>query len=348
MEPRDRAPSTLRSKVGSSLKDWLKGDIQVYKYRRFVFWRLPSVALVIGSALSAQVLWGAGQLTNEKALATVKQCISNNGAPRVLGVQDNQNGAVADVQFTNFQTRNNIIGNLTEVARADFAHYNDGRWVLRTISFGISWEVTCNTAVVSSSPGSAPSAALTVELVKAAGSGNSEQVKALLASGADPNGAIENGNRPLLAASRKGDLATIEALLAKGANVNIQGSNGETPLFEAAGGGELPAIKLLLARRADPNKAATDGSTPLLNASGKPAILEALLANGANANVKGPFGSTALIIATFEGQTADVRVLLAHGADVNIKNQDGKTALQVATEKGLGPIADMLRAKGAR
>ncbi len=56
---------------------------------------------------------GADKMTDSRALAAIKQCIANNGSPRVLGVQDTANGAIADVQFTNFETHDRAVGNLT-------------------------------------------------------------------------------------------------------------------------------------------------------------------------------------------------------------------------------------------
>jgi hypothetical protein len=92
-----------------------------------------------------------GKLTNEKALQTVAQVLHCYGAckMRVIGVQEvpQQNMAQADVEISNITfkiPKNDAVtayafgpGGGTRIwsghATAIFAHYNDGRWVLRQI-----------------------------------------------------------------------------------------------------------------------------------------------------------------------------------------------------------------------
>lgn len=295
------------------------------KCRRTLFRRFPVVALAVGSALSVPALWSADRLTNERALATVKQCVGNNGAPRVLGVQDNQNGAVADVQFTNFQTRNYLTGNLTEVGHADFAHYNDGRWVLRIISIG-RWEVTCNTTVGSTSSGSASADTAT---------GASVGVNSRPTPSAQ-NGGVEG----LVDAAQAGDLARVKALIASGVKPNVVfdfSGTGRTPLAEAARRGRPEVVEYLMSVGADPSFGdfARNGAPAFYEATGyamdtgKYEILNSMLKK------KKPAQEMKDELLVYVAENADlglVKLFLAEGANPQAKaKRDGKTALARAT-----------------
>jgi hypothetical protein len=80
----------------------------------------------------------SGKLTKERAQASLTQWAGSNGRGQitVLGIQDvpGQNGARADVQFTNF-TFNGDFGpeTVSTAGYATFSHYNDGRWMLATV-----------------------------------------------------------------------------------------------------------------------------------------------------------------------------------------------------------------------
>lgn len=63
----------------------------------------------------------------------------------------------------------------------------------------------------------------------AARKGDLEDVKILVASGADVNAIGDIGNTPLHGASSKGRMEVVEFLLSKGADPRIQNEYGETP-----------------------------------------------------------------------------------------------------------------------
>ncbi|WP_396912397.1 ankyrin repeat domain-containing protein [Mycolicibacterium sp.] len=100
----------------------------------------------------------------------------------------------------------------------------------------------------------------------AAVDGKLEEVRQLLAEGADVNAREDSGWTPLHFAANQGNLKVTEALLAAGADVNAVNDEGKEPLFCAilAGGlGQALAVaKLLRDNGADPNRVASNGRSP--------------------------------------------------------------------------------------
>ena len=99
------------------------------------------------------------------------------------------------------------------------------------------------------------------ELVFAAGRGNLQAVRELLAEGADPDSNDGYWNA-LTASSMRGHIRVVQELLKAGADPNIPGPYG-TALLEAAIDGKVPVIRELIAWGADPTLADYDDRTPL-------------------------------------------------------------------------------------
>jgi hypothetical protein len=140
----------------------------------------------------------------------------------------------------------------------------------------------------------------------------------------------------LFEAAGDGELERVKTLIAAGADVNAKESNfGKTALMIASDEGHVEVVKALLAARADVNAKDSNrrgGYTALMIASinGKVEVVRLLLAAGADVNAKDNFGSTALMAASTDGQVEVVKALLAVGADVNAKDDRGYTALKDA------------------
>jgi ankyrin repeat protein len=119
------------------------------------------------------------------------------------------------------------------------------------------------------------------------------------------------GATPLLLAAGTGDMEVMKALLAKGADPKLTTNDGTTPLMAASGVGlsenrsrdgearALEAVKLLIQLGADPNVSNKWGTTPLHGAAytGANTIVQYLVDKGANLNVIDQFGQTPLSIA---------------------------------------------------
>jgi uncharacterized protein len=98
----------------------------------------------------------------------------------------------------------------------------------------------------------------------AAGSGDVDGLRALLAEGADPGAADAEGWTPLHFAAQAQAPAAVEVLLAAGAEVDVMDRHGNTPLWRAVfcSRGEGGTIRLLLAAGADPNRDNVHGLSP--------------------------------------------------------------------------------------
>lgn len=101
-------------------------------------------------------------------------------------------------------------------------------------------------------------------LIAAIGNNSLDEVKLLLARGADPNLADNAGWTPLHFATWFGSTSVLlKELLDHGAGINARNDRGITPLYFASVAGHEAQVKLLLDRGADRNLASKTGYTPL-------------------------------------------------------------------------------------
>ena len=77
------------------------------------------------------------------------------------------------------------------------------------------------------------------------------RVSALLAAGADPEAADENGVRAIHYAASEPDPAILRTLIVAGADINAEGRSGKTPVMEAARLGLIQNVKILVDAGAD-------------------------------------------------------------------------------------------------
>ena len=217
-------------------------------------------------------------------------------------------------------------------------------------------------------------------LVFAAHSGHGEVAAYLLEKGADPN-ADGSGYTALHAAVLRGDLALVKALLASGADPNArlkQGTPtrrasqdynlsvlfiGASPFWLAAKFSETEIMRTLVAGGADPRLTLPDGTTPLMAAtnsvqSGRAqndrrgrlrplgeylmavrsgqderealAAVKVVTEFEPDFNAVNAAGDTALHAAVTYKHTSVVEWLGDHGAAVNVKNKLGQTPLSIA------------------
>jgi ankyrin repeat protein len=155
------------------------------------------------------------------------------------------------------------------------------------------------------------------EIVRAAGSGDADLVRAELARGTSPNKRNVHGITGLMAAARKGHVAVIQLLIRAKARIDAKDPQRNAALHFAAQFNHYEAAALILKAGGDPNPVNRYGSTPLMQA------------------VK-------------NGHLETVEVLLRKGADVNAADYTGKTAADHARDLRRTAILRRLKEAGKR
>jgi ankyrin repeat protein len=108
---------------------------------------------------------------------------------------------------------------------------------------------------------------INAELLDAARAGRTDEVRDLLAEGADVNTANTAGKTVLMMAAAFGNARIVDILLAEGADVNAKDKSQSTALIAAAYNGNLHVVKSLLARGADVNVKSKNGVTAMSTAT---------------------------------------------------------------------------------
>jgi ankyrin repeat protein len=221
-------------------------------------------------------------------------------------------------------------------------------------------------------------------LMKAAEAGRTEEVRALLKEGANPNErsvmrlsacglAVKNGNVEtfkvfledaafesdkenlgdlLRVAIDNNQMEMVSLLIAHDADLNKQDLDADdwTPLMYAAYNGNKAAADVLIEHGAGIDRRNAGGGTALMLAAsmGQERIVGMLLNHGADANAKTVDGHTPLISACDGGSLESVKLLLSHGADINQCDSYGRSPMQWAAQRGHIDLVRYLQQNGAR
>lgn len=186
-------------------------------------------------------------------------------------------------------------------------------------------------------------------LFKAVKEGRLDQVKALIAKGADVNIRTATGSTPLMYAADGNQLAIARFLLKLGADVNAKNGTNNTALIYASIKGHVDIVTELLRKKADVNVKNISKADALIYAvvGKKTEIADILLKNGASVTDKYDGGKTALLMAASDGNLDIAKLLLAYKADVNAVDRDEMSALMIACEKGNSGLVEALLKAGA-
>ncbi|HEX8251360.1 MAG TPA: ankyrin repeat domain-containing protein [Pyrinomonadaceae bacterium] len=186
-------------------------------------------------------------------------------------------------------------------------------------------------------------------LLKAISNENFEEVKDLIAKGADVNAkdknygestalhvAVENGNREIA-----------KYLLDMGAKINARDRQRRTPLMSIDDDAKPELVRMLLDHRAKVNAFDAEENTALIFAAQceNAEILRVLIDAGARINAQNKEGETALMLAAENDYYANVEALLEAGADVHLRDKEGNTALDLTDDE---KIRNLLKSRNAK
>ena len=178
-------------------------------------------------------------------------------------------------------------------------------------------------------------------------------IRDLVNNKADLECVDNNGNTPLLLATKHNHAADVALLLKSKAKVDTRNRHECNALMLAAmnaSGRHGPVMDRLIGAKAGVEKKNKQGKTPLMVAAyhSDVTMVKKLLSAKANVNATDERGNTALLLAAQHGSTRVVKALLSAKANVKAKDKQGKTALYWALQFGDKSCVSMLRGAGAK
>jgi ankyrin repeat protein len=130
----------------------------------------------------------------------------------------------------------------------------------------------------------------------------------------------------LITATDNGDLEEVRRLLAEGADPNVRDREGYSPVMFFVATPEI--VQALIEAGADLNLVSDNRTTALHENYNRPNIIRMLLEAGADPNL--PLADSPLVLALHQRQFETAELLLQYGADPNLTDHRGNTALYMA------------------
>jgi uncharacterized protein len=193
------------------------------------------------------------------------------------------------------------------------------------------------------------------QLIDAAERGAVDDVRRLLAEGAQVNGRDARGRTALLVATIHNRVEVARVLIAAGADVNAKDSAQDSPFLYAGAEGRLDILRMTLAAGADLRSTNRFGGTALIPAChrGHVETVRELLKTAIDVDHINNLGWTALLEAIILGDGSGryveiVRLLVDAWANPNLADRDGVGPLAHARRRGFRAIAEILETAGAR
>ncbi|XP_057582473.1 protein phosphatase 1 regulatory subunit 12B isoform X3 [Hippopotamus amphibius kiboko] len=205
----------------------------------------------------------------------------------------------------------------------------------------------------------------------ACSSGDADEVRRLLARGADVDTATVDGLTALHQACIDENLDMVKFLVENGANVNQQDNEGWTPLHAAASCGYLNIAEYFINHGASVAAVNSEGDVPS-DLAEEPAVKDLLLEHVEKQGVdlaqarkaeeqqmlqdarqwlnsgkigdvrQARSGATALHVAAAKGYSEVLRLLIQAGCELNVQDHDGWTALHAAAHWGVKEACSIL------
>jgi len=166
--------------------------------------------------------------------------------------------------------------------------------------------------------------------------GQTEKAKYLVEKGAATQAANKYGSTPLhYAAERRRTDTELLALLTGKLGADPVDKEGRTPLFRAVDADAPDTVKWLIEHGASPDKATADGERPLHRALtlDYEKVFAVLCEKGANVNATTKDGLTLLMYFTLRDKPETIQRLLGLKASPNAKGEGGRTAMHVAASR---------------
>lgn len=191
-------------------------------------------------------------------------------------------------------------------------------------------------------------------LFAAASQGDANQIRDLVASGEKVDAMDSRGRTPLHIAAFGGHHAAMKALVASGADPNALENDRYDIVTIAAVANDIKTLELALSLgcRAGNITSPYDGTALIAAAHlGHTEVVETLIHAGAPLDHINNLGWTAVIEAIVLGNggwkhTNTVKALIKAGSDLNISDRNGQTPLELAKERGYGNIVELLLHSG--
>ena len=154
----------------------------------------------------------------------------------------------------------------------------------------------------------------------------------------------EHLGQQLFQAIKDEDIEQVKKLVAQGADINAADQHQyRTPLMAAAQSGNCDLTLAILELGAEINTRLSDGSALSIAAKGfNDNIAGLLLEHGAAINVLDHFGETPLVNALERSKIDLAMTLLKRGADFNINNLEGDSPLIIALNEGFTEIVEFI------
>ncbi|MFZ3599601.1 ankyrin repeat domain-containing protein [Streptomyces sp. BH104] len=192
-------------------------------------------------------------------------------------------------------------------------------------------------------------------MLRAAGEGDADAVRAALRAGADTEVRDGEGRTPLLLAALDDHVAAAKALVAAGADPDAQDEQDDSAWLVTGVTGSAAMARALIPADPDYSLLNRYGGTSLIPAGehGHAAyVREVLRSTDMDVDHVNNLGWTALLEAIILGDGGRdhqrvVGLLLEGGADPELADRDGVTPLDHAERRGHDEIAELLREAGA-